>query len=80
MNGIQINNHFYNNINMEQVLNLILNNEEFQEDINDIYYTRHAYSLSSQNPISLSLNENHSSDNNSDSDQEEEETKRNKNM
>ncbi|ORX81966.1 Thiamin diphosphate-binding protein [Anaeromyces robustus] len=43
MNGIQVNNHIYSNVNIQQILDLILSNEEFQDDINEIYYTRHAY-------------------------------------
>ncbi|OUM57580.1 hypothetical protein PIROE2DRAFT_64921 [Piromyces sp. E2] len=45
--GVQINNHSYANVNMLQILNLILSNEVFQEDLNAIYTNRHAYRHSS---------------------------------
>jgi len=59
MNGVQVNNHFYPNVNMIQVLDLLLNSEEFQEDFNEIYSTHHAYRHPAHPPSPLPVNPDH---------------------
>jgi len=72
MNGIQVNNHCYHNINMIQVLDLILNSEEFQEDLNEIYSTRHAYRHPVHPPSPPPENQDHPHDDQENSDEEKE--------
>jgi len=72
MDGVQINNHSYANINMLQILNLILSNEVFQEDINTIYASRHAY----RHPSSDIEQYHHDHENNDSSSSEEDENKK----
>eukprot|EP00833_Pecoramyces_ruminatium_P002319 jgi/Orpsp1_1/1176351/evm.model.c7180000057290.1 len=74
MDKIQVNNHIYNKVNMEQVLDVILNSKEFQDDINEIYYTRHAYRRST---LLSTLNEHRSLNNDSNIDHKEKNIKDN---